>query len=598
MAEDGPNTQSSFPSSISRPSQISVSSITDTPFPTSLITDPTVPSPLPSTTSDNLSTTTDATPATSTAPSSPTVSETTSQASAAPTVAAPTTAQPALTKPQIAGVTVGSVAAAGLVFGLLALVFCLRDRRKKRRRSDASFGNDKIVIDEPRGPSPPAPPPSGPAFQDVEYGPQDVGPGEPFRAQAEIARPHSNQWNFWRKSVKPEDIGVAVAQTPLPHAARDPSPITPMSAASYETTSRLLPDKPIYSLYPPPLRISSHNQDVSPVEGPGPVAAGFGRALPGLVPKPVPRGRGIMNTSQIGLHLSHPALRSVSSDPFLDSPSSDQPADSRQFPTLPAQRARAAPPNPAFVHYGQRAEPAEVQRKPVPARLPPDNSLRTDPSIERLDWGLNAPLQTTAPAAEPPVVPSVHQPAQRKSSGKRKFSGKRPMTFLSNASDTSFEDADSDDEPPPLPQSTLSPVVESPASRPRVVGVRYPVIPTSATESLSVNRTIRQVRREEMELSPASDRSMGRARARPKTPSPTDKALPKVPELAGTELRERQQAPDSSRNSPKPGSAKWNVLVAPGLEGIENAGTPRSKTSAEWTPTSTPTRKGKRRSDV
>ncbi|KAL8713447.1 MAG: hypothetical protein Q9225_006766, partial [Loekoesia sp. 1 TL-2023] len=520
-----------------------------------------------------------------------TTSQTVTSASSSPTAPAASTSQPVLTKPQIAGVVVGSVAAAGLVFGLLALFFCLRERRRKKRRgSDASFGNDKIVVERPRTPSPPP----APATQDVERGGRDVGAPEPYvpHAQAAPARRRSNRWSLWRKSMKPEDIGVAVTPSPI-QPTHDHSPVTPMSAASYETTSQLLPDKPTYSLYPPPLRLSLYNHEVSPIDAPGPAAARFGRPPPGLAPRPAPRGQGTMDTSQTNLHLGQPTLRSVPSDPFLDSTSSSRLADPRQFQTLPAQRNRSVTSRRVDIHYGQWAEPVQIHRKPVPARLPPD-TVRADPTVERMDWGAGLPTQAVNQGAGPSSSSGI-QPVRRKSSVKRKFSGKRPMTFLSTTSDaTSFEDADSDDEPP-LPQSSLSPVVESPPSRARVAGVRYPVVPTSAAESPSIDRTIREVRREQIELNPASDRSKGKAKARPKTPSPTDKAPPNVPELASTALRERQQAPDSNgdRVKPvKPGSAKYNILVAPGLEGIENVGSPRSQASAEWTPMSTPTRRG------
>ncbi len=580
-----------FPSSINRPPPISTSAITDSPYPTGIITDTSIPSTASITTFDEPSTTTEASFTTPSTITSSIIPTTTSQslATSTATAAAVAPAQQALTKPQIAGVTVGSIAAAGLVFGLLALVFCLRDRKKRRRGSDASFGNDKIVIDPPRTPSPP--PPSVPAFEDVEYGLREVGAGQPIQTQAAIARPQSNRWSFWRKNVKPEEIGVAVAQNPLPQTTHDHPPLTPMSAASYETTSRLLPDKPTWSLYPPPLRISSYTQDVSPIDPPEPAAAGFSRALPGLIPKPVPRGHGTMGTSQPNLRTDHPALRAMPSDPFLDSTSSNRQPDPRQFQTLPAQRSRAGPRKPVSVHYGQWAGSVEIHRKPVPTRPPPDG-VGADATIERRDWGLDASSQATAPAAELPVFLREPAPARRKSSNKRKLSGKRPMTFLSATSDTSFEDADSEEEPP-LPQSVLSPVIESPPSHRRTAGVRYPVVPTSAAESPSINRTIREVRREQIELNPASDRSKGKAKASPRTPSPKDKPVPDVPELAGTELKERQQVPDSNSDRVKPGSAKWSILVAPGFEGIENVGSPKSKASTEWTPASTPTRRAR-----
>ncbi|KAL9016266.1 MAG: hypothetical protein Q9185_006388 [Variospora sp. 1 TL-2023] len=594
MSDEGANTLSAFPSSINSPSPVSVSAITDTPYPTGLVIDTSIPSAPSITIPDTLFTTTDDPLTSLTAFSSTASSTLTIQNSASPTAAAVTASQPTLTKPQVAGVAVGSIAAAGLVFGLLALFFFLRDRKKKRRASDASFGNDKIMIDQPRTPSPHPPP--GPITQDMECRPRDVETAGPSRTEATIARPPSERWSFWRKSVKPEEIGVAVARNPVAQTTYDRSPVTPMSAASYETTSRLLPDKPTYSLFPPPLRLSPYNQDVNPIEASGPIVAGFGRALPGLVPKPAPRGRGTMDTSQMYMHLGLPALRAVPSDPFLDSSSSGRQTDPRQFQTLPAQRTRAAPSKPASVHYGQWTKPVEVHRKPVPARLTPNN-LRSDPSIERLDWGLDAPLQATVAPADLSFLTVEPQSTRRKSSGKRRLSGKRPPTFLSAASDTSFEDADSDTDPPPLPQNTLSPVVESPRSRRRTAGVRYPVIPTSAAESPSIDRTVRQIRREQIELNPASDRSKGKTKVSPKAspqpPSFLDKPMPNVPnvpELAGTELKERQQVPDNGSDRVKPGSAKWNILVAPGLEGIENVGSPKSKTSMEWTPVSTPTR--------
>ncbi|KAL8703186.1 MAG: hypothetical protein Q9201_003635 [Fulgogasparrea decipioides] len=574
MSEDNSNSPTPLPSSINNPS---ISSSTQDPITlSSIISNTSIPLSSSSTPSTSASITVAAS-TTSSVFSSPTPTESGAQTPASTTTAAAAAAQPVLTKPQIAGVTVGSIAVAGLIFGLLALFFWLRGRRKKERRgSDASFGNDKIVVDRPRTPSQP----SAVAAPDVEGGNREVG----------------------NPCIKREDIGVAVASGPAQQTAYDRSPVTPMSAASYETTSRLLPDKPTYSLYPPPLRPSSYNAQLSPIDAPRPQYAGFGRTELGPVVRPAPRGRGTMDTSQTHLHLGQPTIRAVPSDPFIDASSSSRTADPRQFQTLPAQRPKAAASHPVIHQYGHWAEPAQLPRKPVPARLPP-NSLHAGQRSDALNHSSELSPQLATVADDPLISPKQGQPSRRKSSGRRKANEKRPETFFSTTSDTSFEDASSDDElPPPLPQSTLSRVAESPPSRPRTAGVRYPVIPTSAAESLSVNRTVREVRREreQLELNPASDRSKGKAKASPKTPSPKvpsprDKALPStppVPELVGTELKERQQAPDSSSDRIKPGSAKWNILVAPGMEGIENIGSPsKSKASGEWTPLSTPTRR-------
>lgn len=586
MSRAAVDPQAPFPSSIGRPSLVSVSSTSDTSYPTGLVTDTSIPPTAPTTfdilpTSDVISTT----PAAST---SATSSEAATSTSASATAAAASASRPVLTKPQIAGVAVGSVAAAGLVFGLLALFFCLRERKRKnnRRSSDASFGNDKIVIDEPRTPSPPP----GPATQDVERGNRAVEFVVPDERQGKgiSARRQSKRWSQWRKSMRLEDIGVAVAPSPS-NPTQPHSPTTPMSAASYETTSKLLPDKPIYSLYPPPLRISSYNQDtntvnqdISTVDGSGPAFATFGGPLPNLDPRPVPRGRGTMDTSQTNLQFGRPTIRAVSSDPFLDSTSSNRTAAPMHLQTLPSQRAVS---RPADVHHG-RTDAREIHRKPVPARLPP-GVMRGESTIERLDWGTGIPSHSAAAVAGPSSS-SRDLPIRRKSSARRKFGGKRPETFLST-SDTSFEDGDSDDDTP-AHQSYLSPLIESPPSQSRAAGIQYPIIPTSAAESPSINRTARDGRREQIELNPASDRSL--SRGSPRTPIPADKPLPEIP--GGRELRERQQAPNSSGSSKvppvKPGSAKHAILVASGKEGIENIGTPKSKSSAEWTPMSTPTR--------
>ncbi|KAL8809382.1 MAG: hypothetical protein Q9200_003470 [Gallowayella weberi] len=498
--------------------------------------------------------------------------------------------QPVLTKPEIAGVTVGSIAAAGLVFGLLALCFCLRRRREKRRRASIeSFGNDKIVIDQPRNPAPTGALPT----QDLEHGIRAQAATETQQQSTPIAsaRPQSDRWSFWRKSMRPEDIGVAVAPGHAQQTSYDRSPVTPVSAASYETTSRLLPDKPTYSLYPPPLRLSSYNH-VSPIDPPGSQVVDFARLPPGPImrPAPAPRGQGTMDTSQMYLQHGQPTLRHVPSDPFVDSTSSGHAVSPRQYQTLPTQRPKAAAPAPAPipVQYGQWAEPVEVHRKPVPARLAP-NDPRAAGQIGR-PHGLST--SPSHPASSAASSSRATPPVRRKSSGKRTASGRRPTTSLSTTSDTSFEDAESDDEPPPpLPKPVPSPFVESPRSRPHAAAVRYPVVPTLAATRPNINQPIREAGRMQIELNPESDRSKEKAKLSPRTPSPRNKPVPEVPELAGSPLSERQQVPDSSSDRIKPGSAKWSILVAPGLEGIENAATPRSQRSAEWTPLSTPTRR-------
>ena len=231
----------------------------------------------------------------------------------------------------------------------------------------------------------------------------------------------------------------------------------------------------------------------------------------------------------------------------------------------------------------------EVRRKPAPAYLPIVHK-RSDPVMEPSSSRQYQLDQQAVAAIDFSSAENIKQLPRHKSSGKSRSGSKRPLTFLSDT--TSIEDAESDDEPP-LPQSVLSPVIESPQRQPPKGNVRYPAIPISASESPSVYQPVRQVSREQLQLGSPTDKGKGKERVRPKVDIPANKSLPNVPELGGTELRERQQVPDSSRDSPKPGSAKYNILVAPGLEGIENLGSPRSKASGEFTAPNTPTRRAR-----
>ncbi|KAL8673806.1 MAG: hypothetical protein Q9168_001771 [Polycauliona sp. 1 TL-2023] len=594
MSDEATELEPSLPS-------VSPSATRDGRLPASIITDTRPPPPPPSTTSEIPSPTSESfaaptalDPATSSFDSVTSLPTTNTQSAATATAVAAPASRPALTKPEIAGVTVGSIAAAGVVFGLLALIFCLRGRReKKKRASEASFGN-KILYNTPRTPSSAL----APAAQDVEQGIHGPETYDSQRTEPTFASPQSNdRWSFFRRSTKPEDIGVAVAPGPVQQTPYDPSPITPVSATSYETVSRLLPDKPIYSLFPPPLRLSLHTTHASPTDVPGTQTVDFGGAPLGSTMRPAPRGRGTMDTSQANLHLVQPTVRHVPSDPFLEALYSAHPDPSQQYQSLRAQRAQAAAPAPTpgsaqmAVRYGQWEEPMQVPRKPVPAKRP--TASVPDEQPDEFSRLLPCPVTSAAGAS---TVRGAGQAIRGKPSGRSKASSKRPATYLSATSYTSFEDGDSDDEhPPPMPRSNLSPILGSPPSRTRVAGVRYPAVPTrTAAGPPPITPTIREVARGQIELNPASDRSKGKAKVNPKTPSPRDKPVPPLPELPGSPLSERQQVPDSSSDRVKPGSAKFKILVAPGFEGIENIGTPKSMTSGERTPSSTPTRGGRR----
>ncbi|KAL8742922.1 MAG: hypothetical protein Q9190_004668 [Brigantiaea leucoxantha] len=565
-----------FPPSFNNPTSQSHSKTTSSPLPTSIIVD-TSTTPVSSTFSSSFASRTSPITSPTTLPLSPNSSPTN-------TAAAAGAAKPILTKPQIAGVTVASVAAAGLTIGVLFFIFCFRKRKPNRRDSGSSFGGDKIIGDHARSP----PPSSSGTAQNLEHGLLHIDAINAGQLHVTPPRDRSTRRSFWRGTTQSEEIGVAVApdvrqETPLDH-----SPVTPMSATSYRTTSQLLPDKPRYSLFPQPLQPHSHLSPVSPVDQQRLDVPFEQRGTLPLL-RPGPSGRGVVDTSQPNLQGGRPSLRAVPSDPFLDSSLDARPPQQfRPYRVPPTQEQQDISPGQATANRNQSDRSVEVLRKPVPARRPLEIQ-RSNPAS-----ALPIPVVNPRPPQTQPAVPVVDllslQPPRRKSKGKQRQTGRRPPTHYSSGSDTSFEDEENEEVP--LVHSTLSPVVESPPIRSRTTGVRYPVIPKSASESPFMDRTVRQVPRQQLELNPATDKSKGKRKAGPSIYSAAEKTLPDVPELAGSELQERWQQPHNSNRGMSPRSAKYKILVAPGLEeGIENVSTPRSKGSGEWTPMSTPTKR-------
>ncbi|KAI4209899.1 MAG: hypothetical protein LQ351_007184 [Letrouitia transgressa] len=507
----------------------------------------------------------------------------------APTNATLAPAKSNLTAPEIAGVAVGSVAAAGLAFAALFCVFCLRRRKTNKRNSGSSFGGDKI-IESHQGSHPPS---SSGLTPELEHGHGSTTQNEAGRPQITPPEHLSDRWSNWRENMPP-GIGLAVAPEVKRAAAPERSPVTPISATSYRTTSQLLPDKPRYSLFPQPRPSNSHLSPVSPIDQQT-VDSAFDRGSSASFARPGPHSRGMIDTSQPHLQGGRPSLRLVPSDPFLDSKSEAQVAQRPRQYGVPIIQQQNAGLKPSTSETDKSSGPTEVPRNPIPAHRPTE--------IHRQDPAVTLPTSAIQPShyQMQPAVPAIDlyastlpvHPPRRKSRGKHRHNGRRPSTHYSSGSDTSFEDDELGDDPPH--NSALSPVVESPPVRPRTTGVRYPVIPTSAAESPSVRAPARQISRQQRELNPASDRSTGKRKASPKIIQSIETALPSVPELAGNEPSDRRPQPQYGNHEIRPGSAKYKILVAPGLEeGIDYVGSPKSKASGEWTPLSTPTKKTKR----
>ncbi|MCJ1224565.1 hypothetical protein MMC12_001210 [Toensbergia leucococca] len=492
--------------------------------------------------------------------------------------------KPILTKAGIAGVTVAGVASAALVFGLLFLVCCLRRKRAEKRNSGSSFGGDRIIESDENAPEPDGPV-AGNVGQGDQTGDQACLSGQRLFVPGQDS---NSRWSFWRRSITPEQIGVAVA----PYSMQN----SPMSASSYRTTSQLLPDKPSYTLVPSPLRIKPY---ANPENGVSrfadiTIARRNDKALPA---KPAPRGRNSLDTSQTPIQHRMIAPRPPSLDPFVntqDDPRAMMYARERKRAS-PSMLPRIVPPGPSVLHSGQWTTSPDVLRKPVPARQPVNLA---PPQV----W--NQPMaqfQTTTNSSNPasrvgrPSYTQINPP--KTASGQvhdfvpiRKSLGKRPQTQYSAASETSFEEEGDDAETMPEPRLALSPVVESPPSaRPPLGGVRYPRVPESATSFADrclapESPTRKPPRRGQME--PLISRSNDRGRLpvdlydMPELPDQTSSLLAK---RRGEEkarslekgLRERQH-----NNQAIMPSAKWKILVGPGLDGIENTSSPHAADSS------------------
>ena len=150
-------------------------------------------------------------------------------------------ARQALNSSQIIGISVAGGALLLIGVGVVFFIFWSKRRKENKRDSGSSFGGDEIL-----GASPniaekhfgyQSPPP-------LSAGPRYVSP----KAQ-QILGTDTNRFSLWQRPPKPQDIGLAVTPRPEQGFVHDVSPI---SVASYQTTSRLLPDKPTASRGPSP----------------------------------------------------------------------------------------------------------------------------------------------------------------------------------------------------------------------------------------------------------------------------------------------------------------------------------------------------------
>lgn len=153
--------------------------------------------------------------------------------------------KPSLSTAQIAGIAVGGAATAIVVFGLLMIAFCMRKRRRERRRSQRrSRLVEHMPPSEYRSPQKKASPNFGQTGSIVAV------PNNSGRFYAPQQPVEEKRRSFWRRSIRPEEIGIAVSPKMPYHASR-------MSASSQQTISQLLPADPSQGLWPAPLDVEA-----------------------------------------------------------------------------------------------------------------------------------------------------------------------------------------------------------------------------------------------------------------------------------------------------------------------------------------------------
>lgn len=509
----------------------------------------------------------------------------TSQAAAA---AATTSTAPAqtgtLTGPQIAGIAVAGVVSASVAFGIMLFVYCLRRRRALKHQSEQlPFEIEKAPPKaSPQPPAPPPPPPKdikgGDGDNDNGTRTADVAPKVPPKVPPKDT---AKRRSFWRRTIKPDDIGVAVS----PETARQTSP---KSVASYRTTSRLLPTKPAYTLWPPASRMIQYARPES-------TATDFEEDLDGGrrsgmgVPSQASRGRNFIDTSQSPVQQRYTRKQCYPQQSIMD-PRALMYAKERdqnlRRPSLPADIR----PETERSQEGQWAvSPDQIRRPPAlrhPTSLTPAPAhtrkvahlTATPPTARSSNYSGNLSLAASEPGTSSHT--QSYHPAFRKSTGKQ-------SVRYSSASDTSFESAGDDDESPPA-EPALSPVAESPQRSP-ISALKYPRVPNSA--SIAKKAGIYQPQIEGAK--PDGDHRTGKIvdLAQPKASkkrddSPSSLLAKRRGDQAAAELEKGLRLREDGNAVPKV-NPKWKAVNSPG---IENAG--QGLKSPVWEPKLTPTMRG------
>ena len=499
-----------------------------------------------------------------------------------------------LTNPQIAGIAVSAGAFAVAGFGLLIFLFCFRRRRSHKRDSSSSFGGDHILVAH-RG----KPIVRGPESRDTDTEPYERMV-RPSKAQQFLGVPvgtNDRGWSRSRDHLEPQDIGVAIAPDVHHETTLGGSPA---SIASYRTTSRLLPEKPNYSLFPNLVQ-ARPSQSSNPQVAPFLAGAGRKVSLTSNSMKDRPQwSRHPLDTSQEAIQGPYDARTQHTSDPFLYSP-----YDPRAKMYAMERRRASRTDLPQIITPDNRRgggnswNDSSALRLTRPRQDPLPGARPSTSTSQREVARLQSIPQAVGPSMysnlRSPIKIAPHTSSQSQFPAatfhRPKGSARRPVTYYTTASDTSFEDEGDDVEEWSPHELGLSPVVESPSRPPPSKVVRYPPVPAPSPRAMQQSPTRNPPSKASYEprhaVSPTSP-GTGRDKALPPRPGIIDRV--ELPERSSSLLESRRDAlriserphlPESNQDKTYDvrKSAKWKILCSPGLERLGNMDSPSTSST-------------------
>lgn len=409
------------------------------------------------------------------------VSEQTSGAMAMPDKA---TRKDGLTTPQLAGIAIGGAALVVIIFALIFLFIWMRRRRRQRRRSQR---RSRLVEQTPP-----------PNYQS----PQKENPSTFEGINSSLAVPTSHgrfygsqqptveekRRSFWRKSIKPEEIGVAVSP-------KIPGDRSPASTSSEESFSLLLPAVPAVALRPAPLNVEATRERRRTIQRPISDATEFDDEPDVQMREPE---RLTIDDQVFVLEKPPLAKRPRGPPPNLRLPavpeSPPQSASQARIPLTPTYdngNIEMLSPPRSFGSTATSQPPLPVAERKLPPssiyanrnvlrKKTPERTVAGDQPVEPLTQPRNAPI--------PPEMSSGVQPSFTRRSS-------IPATWRDSSASSAYTEIEEDTTPeeinrqlglranPPSPPN-VPPMREVPLGRESPIkDLRYPQVPRSAAVS-------------------------------------------------------------------------------------------------------------------